>query len=216
MKEFVLNIYKVLLKIFGHQKWWPGDTRLEIIIGAILTQNTNWTNAEKAIKNLKKNGLLKLSQLRTAETSLIKNCIKPSGYYNQKTKKILNFLEFFEHNYNNSFSLMKKQNTGELREKLLKINGIGPETADSILLYALNKKIFVIDAYTKRILSRHGLIRNDAGYCETQSFITDNFLCGIKEYNEFHALLVKLGKDFCKKTNPLCKICPLCKIYKLI
>lgn len=215
------GIYNILLEKYKEQGWWPlfnhktnkieyhpkdysypktEEERFEICVGAILTQNTSWMNVEKAIKNLKENNILntkKILELKEKELALL---IKSSGYHNQKAKKLKKFTEFY---IKNNIS----------RDKLLKIWGIGPETADSILLYAYKKQYFVIDAYTKRILSRIGLCDKNVSYNELQSLIEKSTKKDYRTYNEFHALLVKLGKDICK-TKPLCKKCPLNKICK--
>jgi endonuclease-3 related protein len=208
-----VKIYNLLLRHFGPQHWWPGRTGFEIIIGAILTQNTNWTNVEKAISNLRRRKLLNLKAMLKADKARLLECIRPSGYYNQKQKKIENFLDLIVREYKGSVNFMNKQGISTVREKLLDVNGIGPETADSILLYALNKKVFVVDAYTKRILLRHNMAEEKADYHEIQRNITDNFPKSLRKYNEFHALLVRTGKEFCKKTNPLCEKCPINGIY---
>lgn len=209
MKRTFISIYHLLLGKFGAQHWWPGDTAFEIMLGAILTQNTNWTNVEKAIRNLKASGLLEFNRMRKAPDGIIRKCIRPTGYFNQKTKKVRNFLNFLNKECHGDLERLKRIKTPELRERLLSINGIGPETADSILLYALNKRIFVVDAYTRRIFSRHGLIHENADYHAIQHTITAHFPENIRTYNEFHALIVKLGKDFCRKSKPLCSLCPL-------
>ncbi len=202
-------IYQKLYSYFGPQRWWPGETPFEVIIGAILTQNTNWLNVEKAIGNLKKNKLLephKLYGLRNRKLALL---IRPSGYYNIKAKRVKSFLKFFIKYYNGSARKMSKGTVSSLRQQLLSVKGIGKETADSILLYALDKPIFVVDAYTKRIFSRHRFILEGANYDEIQNLFMNNLKSNVKLFNEYHALLVKLGKDFCFKNKPRCDICPL-------
>ena len=210
MKKRLLGIYKKLYTASGSQHWWPGDTPFEVIVGAILTQNTAWTNVEKAINNLKQSRLLSVKALSKAKPSKIAKLIRPSGYYNIKTKRLKNFLNFLNGKFNGDLDRLFKQETGRLRAGLLGINGIGPETADSILLYAANKPVFVIDAYTKRILSRHGLIKKDASYEEAQYLFMSNIPKDLRLYNEYHALIVKIGKEFCRK-NPKCHFCPLKK-----
>jgi endonuclease-3 related protein len=208
LKKRLLNIYKKLYTAYGSQHWWPGDTPFEVIVGAILTQNTAWTNVEKAINNLKQSRLLSVKALSKAKPSKIAKLIRPSGYYNIKTKRLKNFLNFLDSKFNGDLGQLLKQKTGRLRAGLLEINGIGAETADSILLYAANKPVFVIDAYTKRILSRHGLIKKDASYEETQYLFMSNIPKNLRLYNEYHALIVKIGKEFCRK-DPKCHVCPL-------
>lgn len=202
-------IYQRLYSYFGQQHWWPAKTSFEVAVGAILTQNTNWFNVEKAIENLKKHKLLNPSKLYRLSLKRLALLIKPAGYYNIKAKRLKHFLNFLFNSYQGSLKKMSGENLQELRQRLLSVNGIGQETADSILLYALNKPIFVIDAYTKRILTRHRLIKKDATYNEIQDLFMKYLLSDVKLFNEYHALLVKLGKEFCLKKKPKCEICPL-------
>jgi endonuclease-3 related protein len=212
-REILENIYQRLYKTFGPQHWWPGETPFEVIIGAILTQNTAWVNVKKAINNLKKKNLLTPMALRKVSQKRLAKLIRPAGYYNQKAKKVKNFIQFLFDNYRGGPKRMFSEDFLVLRAKLLDVNGIGLETADSILLYAGNKPIFVVDAYTRRILSRHNLIKTDASYTEIQNYFMDNLENEVKLFNEFHALLVRLGKEICKpKSN--CRICPLRGIEK--
>jgi endonuclease III related protein len=202
-------IYDLLYRRFGPRHWWPGDTRLEVIIGAILTQNTSWVNVEKAIKNLKKAKALSVSKLYSIPEKKLARLIRPSGYYNVKADRIKNFLRFLKAYYAGSISRMFMEDLYRLRENLLAVKGIGRETADSILLYAGNKPIFVVDAYTKRMFSRHGFIDEDAEYGEIQSLFMNNLPENAGLFNEFHALIVELGKSICKSKQPLCKTCPI-------
>ena len=202
-------IYKKLYNRFGPQHWWPAQTPFEVMVGAILTQNTSWNNAELAIANLKKQGLLKPSKLYRLTHKRLSSLIRPSGYYNIKAKRLKGFLGFLFKSYKADLKEMSAEDTQKLRQKLLSVNGIGRETADSILLYALGKPVFVVDAYTKRILARHGLIAEASGYEEVQNLFMQELKKDVKLFNEFHALLVKLGKDFCLKRKPKCGICPL-------
>lgn len=201
-------IYKMLYSFYGPQKWWPGDTQFEIAVGAILTQNTNWTNVEKAINNLKAHGVLNAKALHELPVLKLAALVRPSGYYNIKAKRLKAFLDFLVDKYGGSMARMKKVETGTLRKKLLAIDGIGQETADSILLYALGKPIFVIDAYTKRILSRHGIMDINASYEEYQKLFHMEFDDDVQLFNEYHALLVTVGKEYCRP-NPRCEECPL-------
>jgi len=202
-------IYKKLYAHFGSQRWWPADTPFEVMIGAILTQNTNWQNVEKAIKNLKRHNLLVPERLRRVSVSKLSRCIRPSGYYNLKAKRLKSFLAFFFSSYKGRVGRMRKGSCAKLRKELLCVKGIGPETADSILLYALDKPVFVVDAYTRRIFSRHRLIEKDADYASIQSLFMRRLSRNAKLFNEYHALLVRLAKDVCLKNNPHCNICPL-------
>ncbi len=207
-KKVLTEMYHLLCKAFGPQRWWPGETPFEIAVGAILTQNTNWGNVEKAINNLKKQKSLNAKTMHNMADKKLALLIKPAGYYNIKTKRLKNFLDFFTNHYKGSIEKMKTEDKEALREKLLNINGIGPETADSILLYALEKPIFVIDAYTKRVLKRHNVVSEKADYYELQEIFHKNLPQDTTLFNEFHALFVKLGKDFCR-TKPRCEACPL-------
>jgi endonuclease-3 related protein len=209
MKSKLRTFYKKLYTHFGAQHWWPAKSRLEVMIGAILTQNTNWSNVEKAIENLKKHKLLKLSGLYGLHRNKLALLIRSAGYYNVKAKRLKEFLKFLHNTYQGNLKKMSGKDTLRLRKQLLSVNGIGPETADSILLYALNKPVFVVDAYTKRILSRHCLIKADYSYEEVQNLFMQNLKNEVKLFNEYHALLVKLGKDICLKSKPKCNICPL-------
>jgi endonuclease-3 related protein len=205
-------IYQKLYSLFGSQHWWPADTHFEVMVGAILTQNTNWLNVEKAISNLKKHKLLQPHKLYKLSHRRLASLIRPAGYYNIKAKRLKNFLKFFIEYYNGNVKKILRQATPSLRQQLLSVNGIGPETADSILLYALKRPIFVVDAYTKRILLRHHFVGEDAGYDKIQNLFMKNLKSGVKLFNEYHALLVKLGKEFCLKNKPKCDICPLKEI----
>ena len=204
----LMRIYDRLYKRFGPRHWWPADTDFEIITGAILTQNTAWANVEKAIANLKRERVLTPDKMRKTNTRALAGLIRPSGYYNIKAKRLKAFVNFLFKNYNGSLKKMLSRKTADLRKKLLSIKGIGPETADSILLYAAGKPVFVVDAYTRRIFSRHNLIPSGAGYDDVQRFFTDNLPLDEMLFNEYHALIVELGKTICK-TKPRCAICPI-------
>ena len=202
------EIYKRLYARLGPQHWWPGKTRFEVMVGAILTQNTNWENVEKAIVNLRRKKLLNPKRMRDIRTVKLAALIRPAGYFNVKAKRLKNFVNFLFKEYDGDLDKMAKDYWVNLRIKLLSVNGIGPETADSILLYALQKPVFVVDAYTKRMLARHNLMNRHADYQTVQGMFMDNLSQDTKMYNEYHALLVRLGKDLCK-SRPLCEICPL-------
>ena len=205
----IIKIYTTLYKSFGPQHWWPGETPFEIMIGAILTQNTNWKNVEKAISNIKNKDLLNPFKLNSISNNELQTLIKPSGFYRLKAKRLKNFLEYFIKDFNGSIENMKKLDRDKLRDYLLSIKGIGKETADSIILYALSKAIFVVDTYTQRILSRHNLIKLGEDYELIQSIFHNTLPENVKLFNEYHALLVKIGKEFCFKNSPLCDKCPL-------
>ena len=202
------QIYKTLFKKFGPQHWWPGETPFEVIVGAILTQNTNWGNVEKAIRNLKEADVLSPGALHKIPAARLAALIKPAGYFNVKARRLKNFMDFLFTGYQGDIKKMANERLSDLRVKLLSVNGVGPETADSILLYALNKPVFVVDAYTKRILYRHGLVEHDTDYHKLQAQFISHLKPDVRMFNEYHALIVHLGKHFCKP-KPLCATCPL-------
>ncbi len=206
----LMDFYDAMFGEFGPQGWWPGKTRFEVVVGAILTQNTAWSNVEKAIKNLKREGLLNPGKMHGLKARELAVHIRPAGYFNIKATRLKNFLDHLFESHNGSMDrlLSRKRGPG-LRAELLGINGVGPETADSIALYAASVPEFVVDAYTRRIFSRHGLIGEDAGYDETKSIFMENLPGEARLFNEYHALIVKTGKDFCRPREPLCGRCPL-------
>lgn len=203
------SYYESLYSSFGPQGWWPGRTRFEVIIGAILTQNTAWTNVEKAINNLKAHKLLTPGRMHALDRLELAGHIRPAGYFNIKSKRLKHFLDHLFDNYGGKLDGLLKKDPLELRAELLGINGIGPETADSISLYAASYPQFVVDAYTKRILSRHGIIKDTAAYEDVKSLFMQNLPSDTRLFNEYHALIVKTGKDFCRTREPRCKECPL-------
>lgn len=205
----LLNIYYLLLEHFGKQNWWPANTRWEVIVGAILTQNTTWSNVERAIDNLKVGNTLELEKIYELRVPEIAKLIRPTGYYNQKAKKLSIIASHIVDNYDGSLNLMFDKDADDLRDELLSLWGIGRETCDSIILYAAGKPLFIIDNYTRRILIRHRIIDEDMKYDEVQSIFMDNIEPDTDLYQEYHALLVKLGKEFCKKREPLCSGCPI-------
>lgn len=202
-------IYSKLHSHFGPQHWWPAESPFEVMVGAILTQNTSWQNVEKAIANLKKHQVLNPRKIYNLTQAKLARLIRSTGYYNLKARRLKEFLKFFINKYDASVKKISQTKSVSLRKELLMVKGIGPETADSILLYALNKPVFVIDAYTKRIFSRHKLLPPDCGYPQAQSL----FMSGLKKdarlFNEYHALLVALAKAYCRKSKPKCSVCPL-------
>jgi len=208
-QNILLKIYKSLFNFFGPLNWWPGDTPFEIMVGAILTQNTSWSNVEKAINNLKKENLLEPQKLYHLNQKELAQMIKPSGYYNIKAQRLENFLDLFVKEFEGSSKKMFSYDNKELRKKLLKVNGIGPETADSMLLYAGKKAFFVVDAYTKRIFSRHKFISKDSTYDQIKEFFNQNLDRDVELFNEFHAQIVMLGKTICTNKNPDCTKCPI-------
>ncbi|MBN1124780.1 MAG: endonuclease III domain-containing protein [Sedimentisphaerales bacterium] len=204
----LMEIYKRLLDHYGPQHWWPGESPFEVMIGAILTQNTNWQNVEKAIGNLKRANCLSPEAMHTLKPEALAELIRPAGYYNIKAQRLKNFLDWLFTRFEGNLSRIEPVDTYSLREELLVIHGIGAETADSILLYALNRCVFVVDAYTCRVLARHGLLEPDAGYEQVREMFESTLPQEIQLYNEYHALLVRLGKDYCK-SKPKCSGCPL-------
>jgi endonuclease-3 related protein len=203
-------IYRALYRAYGPQHWWPGDTPFEVMVGAVLTQNTAWANVEKALANLKRERLLTPSRMFNLDPDKLASLIRPCGYFNIKTKRLRHLLSFIHTRYSNSLTRMFSVDPELLRRQLLEVNGIGPETSDAILLYAGEKPFFVIDTYTKRILSRQGLIAGNTDYHYLQGLFMDNLPLDARFYNEYHALIVRVGKEHCKKTRPLCNDCPLC------
>lgn len=204
----LLNIYNKLHNRFGPRHWWPADTPFEVIVGAILTQNTAWSNVEKAIRNLKKEKLLTPASFVSVRKNTLSRLIRPAGYFNVKARRLKNFVNVLAGEFGGDLEKLFKLPTGELRKKLLTINGIGPETADSILLYAANRPVFVVDAYTKRIFSRHKVIGKDSDYDSVRRLFMENLPKKTKLFNEYHALIVQLGKEYCR-TKPVCDSCPL-------
>jgi endonuclease III related protein len=201
--------YNSLFTAFGPQHWWPGKTPFEVIVGAILTQNTSWTNVERAISNLRAAGLLSPAAIEKVPLRRLERLIRSSGYFRQKARKLKAFCGFLHGEYGGSLKRMFETPTIVLREKLLGVFGIGPETADSILLYAGDHPVFVVDAYTKRILSRHAWTRENAKYDDVRWMFEREFPGDVKRFNEFHALIVHTGKNFCRTHDPLCGECPL-------
>jgi endonuclease III related protein len=206
--EALENLYQKLLRHYGPQHWWPADTPLEVMVGAVLTQNTAWKNVDKAIANLKREDLLSLRALLDLEPERLAELIRPAGYYKLKTGRLLNLLNLVDREYEGDLDYMFSLPVDRLREDLLATKGIGPETADSILLYAGGLPVFVIDTYTARVVNRHGLADPSMGYFELQELFSDSLPAEAELYNQFHALLVRLGNDRCKKSKPRCEGCP--------
>jgi len=214
MKKLLMEIYRRLYEAFGPRRWWPGESPFEIMVGAILTQNTSWRNVEKAIQQLKERGVLTPEGIHGLETSELAPLIRSSGYYHIKAERLKAFDRFLFGEYDGDLRRMRKERLTALRRKLLDIKGIGPETCDSILLYGLDKSIFVVDAYTKRILSRHGIVSDKASYEEVQRLFMDCLPHDERLFNEYHALLVQLGKAICRK-EPKCDVCPIQGVEKM-
>ncbi len=208
MRKRLMEMFDLMLDHFGPQKWWPGNGPLEMMSGAILTQNTSWSNVEKAVGNLKSRDLLSIDALFNLPENELSRYIKPAGYFNVKAKRLKNLISFLVDKYNGDLEGFFEEDIHSLRSGLLSVNGVGPETADSIILYAAKKPVFVIDAYTHRILSRHNVVDEQITYDDLQSVFMDNLLEDVDIFNEFHALIVITGKEYCRR-NPKCDICPL-------
>ena len=206
--HYLLTIYEKLNAHFGDLHWWPSDSPFEVIVGAILTQNTAWRNVERAISQLKSRMLLYPEEILKIDDHILANLIRPAGYYNIKTQRLKSFVRFLYEEYNGDLDVMFVEDHWHLRGRLLTVKGIGEETADSILLYAGNKPIFVVDAYTRRILQRHDIIRRDATYTEIQNLFMIHLPHSVPLFNQYHALLVNTGKFFCTR-SPRCDRCPL-------
>jgi len=226
----VKNLYDLLLDNFGHQHWWPidknyhqkqkSDPRFEIIVGAILTQNTAWTNVEKALENLKKQKVLTINAIIHTSEENLRIMIQPSGFFNQKARRLKLFATYLHKKYQNDIQKFFSQDLPEIRHELLSLQGIGPETADSILLYAGNQPTFVVDVYTKRICKRVPIIVINDSYDEIKNFFENKLQKTtpkkdlVPVYKELHALLVTLAKNNCRKKKPECHTCPLNKLCK--
>lgn len=203
------RIYNKLYRAFGRQYWWPAESAFEVVVGAVLTQNTAWANVEKAIINIKNEKFLSLGKLCSLSHQRMAQLIRPAGYFNIKVERLQNLLRFFKHTYGSSLRKVACVDTLTLRNQLLGVNGIGPETADSILLYAFQRPVFVVDAYTRRLLERLGKISQKATYDQIQQLFMKGLDPDTRLFNEYHALIVKLAKLYCAKNNPLCGACPL-------
>jgi endonuclease-3 related protein len=247
-EEQIRSYYHALFRSWGPQHWWPAESRFEMIVGAYLTQNTAWTNVEKALTNLREAGLLSMAGIRRVPLKELERLIRPAGYFRQKARRLKIFVSYLDRRYSGSLTKFLARPTAELREELLNLNGIGPETADSILLYAGNHPVFVVDAYTRRILARHEILSEKASYEEIRELF-EQALAPVAEsvsssekienqplmggfsgaahqpsrvstakrtalaqvYNEMHGLIVGVGKNYCKKSQPRCDQCPLQK-----
>jgi endonuclease-3 related protein len=218
-RALLLKIFESLYSAFGPQQWWPvqgryeggpqdNNSAFEVMVGAILTQNTAWKNVEKALENLRSARCLTPETLRKVSTKRLASLLKPSGYFNIKARRLKSFIQFLYRQFGGSVRRMLKEEPALLRQKLLSVKGIGPETADSILLYAGGFPWFVVDTYTRRIFSRHGLVADSVSYQDLQDFFMSDLPRDTKQYNEYHALIVKLGKETCRR-EPLCEQCPL-------
>lgn len=209
MAAKLMQAYERLLDAFGPQHWWPGESPFEIMVGAVLVQNTAWRNVEGAIANLREAHLMEPRALYAVPPEELAELIRPAGYYQVKAKRLRHLLKFLIDEYDGSLEQMFRTDVATLREQLLAIHGIGPETADAILLYAAGKPTFVVDTYTHRVLARHGWIGYDADYHEIKDRCESALPADASLYNEYHALLVRVGKEFCRRSAPRCEECPL-------
>jgi endonuclease III related protein len=209
MAAELLETYERLLAAFGPQHWWPGDSPFEVCVGAVLVQNTAWRNVERAIQNLRDANVMQPRALYALQPDELAELIRPAGYYQLKTKRLRNLLQFILDEYAGSLDQMFATHVDVLREQLLSVHGIGPETADAILLYAGGLPTFVVDTYSHRVLARHGWTGYDADYHEIKDYFEASLPADSALYNEYHALLVRLGKDYCRRTAPKCDTCPL-------
>jgi endonuclease III related protein len=201
--------YDALFGVFGPQHWWPARTAFEVVVGAILTQNTSWKNVEPAIANLRTARILTATGIERVSEQRLASLIRPSGYYRQKARTLKEFSRYLREAHGGSLAKMLQTPTVELREELLAVRGIGPETADCVLLYAAGRAVFVIDAYTRRILERHGIAHSKQTYEELRRLFERNLSPDAQLFNEYHALIVQVGKQFCRPRDPLCGHCPL-------
>ncbi len=201
-------IYERLLARFGHAGWWPGGTALEVCVGAVLVQNTSWTNVERALAELRRRGLLELTTLRALRISRLERLIRASGYYRVKARRLRALLDFLQARYGARLEAMRGEDPWQLRAALLEVPGVGRETADSIVLYGAGLPLFVVDAYTRRAFARLGLVAGDEPYDVVQRFFMERLPPDADLYNDFHAQIVALGKDICRP-RPRCELCPL-------
>lgn len=202
------DYFDALLARYGPQKWWPADSRFEVMVGAILAQNTAWKNVEKAIHNLKVYELLDARKIHELDQDTLALAIKPAGTYNVKAARLKTFIAWFLSRFDGDLEKMKELSPSRLREEILEVKGIGPETADAILLYALEIPTFVVDAYAHRVLSRHDLAMEETTYDDLKEYFEKNLPRDAKVYNDFHALIVKVGKEYCRP-KARCEQCPL-------
>lgn len=208
----IRQYYRALSNAYGPLHWWPARTRFEVIVGAFLTQNTAWSNVEKALANLRRAGVLNLGGIRRIGLAQLEQLVRPAGYFRQKAQRLKMFVDFLDQNYQGSLWHMFSRPTSELRSQLVSLNGIGPETADTILLYAGKHPVFVVDAYTRRILDRHGILPSTAAYDEIRTLFEKSLMRenpdAASVFNQAHALIVQVGKQHCRK-EARCNGCPL-------
>ena len=202
------QVYQTLLGALGPQHWWPGESPWEVMIGAVLVQNTAWKNVERAIANLREADLVDPRRLLVLPAEELAELVRPAGYFRLKTKRLRSLMEFVVQRYDGSLEALRNADWRQLRAELLGVHGIGPETADSILLYALEHPVLVVDTYTHRVFARHGWIGYEADYHQLQEYLTSELPVDAAIYNELHALLVNVGHHYCRR-QPECDDCPL-------
>ncbi len=207
----LLQIYRILFKTYGQRHWWPADSPFEVVVGAFLTQNTNWRNVEKAITNLRQADALSCAALLRLSAIEVQELIRPAGFFRQKAERLQGFCRHLQEHYRGNLEAMLQQDSHHLRSELLNLKGIGPETADSILLYAGQHRSFVVDAYTRRLFSRIGILQGAEKYSEIRALFMAKLPAEVELYNEYHALIVQHCKQFCR-TRPLCPACPLAEL----
>ena len=205
----LMDYFRAMSRALGPSQWWPARSSFEVCIGAVLTQNTNWINASRAIAALREEGLLSPQRMDGLAENELAELIRPAGYFRVKAKRLKALLAFLQLEADYDLTCLSSRPLQELRPKLLAVKGIGPETADSILLYALGFPVFVVDAYTARIMHRHAFVPEEVGYAELQEVFSQNLPQDAELFNEYHALLVRVGKSWCKKSWPQCTDCPL-------
>jgi len=215
LEELLLQIYRRLRRHFGPRRGWPAETPFEVCTGAILTQNTAWTNVTRAITNLKNAGVFSVEGLVSIREARLAELIRPSGYFNQKARRLKGFINWLQGQYRGELDAMFHTRLPKLRKELLALNGIGPETADSILLYAAGKTTFVVDAYTRRVFSRHGLVSPDSTYEEMKDWFESHLPRRPALFNDYHAQIVAAGSRYCRKRSPDCRDCPLAFLLRL-
>lgn len=208
LNALLLETYRALREAFGYRNWWPADTPFEVIVGTVLTQRTNWANAERAIAALKEAGLMAPGLLAGMDRESLESLIRPAGYYRQKAARLLRLVGWLVERTGGDLAALEPLSTDELRQELLGLSGIGPETADCILLYALSRPTFVVDTYTKRVVVRHGLLDGACGYSDLKELFESNLADDVELFKDYHAQLVEVGKRYCR-TTPLCGACPL-------
>ena len=215
MQQILTDIYDRLFHAFGPQNWWPAESPFEVVVGAILTQNTNWSNVEKAIANLRTANALTVPGVSETSKTELEGLIRPSGFFRQKAERLRHFVRFLEHDFDGDLNQLFALPMEQLRQTLLAQPGIGPETADSIILYAAGKASFVVDAYTHRIFERLGMEPANTKYEQTRACFMEALPSDVELYNEYHALIVRHAKEYCRKRNPVCPACPLLNLCRL-